>query len=51
MTYKQILDEFQFQYGAIKGLKRFGITTTKVKFQFQYGAIKGRWKDIYCSSR
>ena len=32
---------FQFQYGAIEGVKHGKEGTTELKFQFQYGAIEG----------
>ncbi len=33
--------EFQFQYGAIKGISNAATSFENTLFQFQYGAIKG----------
>ena len=36
--------EFQFQYGAIEGLKQVRELEAEMEFQFQYGAIEGSLK-------
>ena len=38
--FRQYVQIFQFQYGAIKRIKRLGVNKDLTRFQFQYGAIK-----------